>query len=81
MKKYHFHMTLVVLEELENQYWYVDIVYYIKNLTSPNHLIDHKIRELILKASICFYQPRPWIEKYRSMDWLLDVHTLSSLRI
>jgi hypothetical protein len=32
-----------------------NIIYYLKNITSPNHLTDHKRRALILKASkFCF---------------------------
>jgi hypothetical protein len=45
----------MVIEELEQHDWYVDIIYYLKNLTSPNHLADHKRRALRLKASkFCF---------------------------
>jgi hypothetical protein len=40
----------VVLSELENDEWYLDIIYYLKNLSCPNHLVDHKRRALRLKA-------------------------------
>jgi hypothetical protein len=44
-------MISVMLEELEHHDWYSDIIYYLKNLTSINHLTDHKRRVLRLKAS------------------------------
>jgi hypothetical protein len=40
----------VVLSELENDEWYSDIIYYLKNLSCPNHLVDHKRRYLRLKS-------------------------------
>jgi hypothetical protein len=40
----------VVVSEIENDEWYSDIIYYLKNLTCPDHLVDHKRRSLRLKA-------------------------------
>ena len=34
------------LQRLEQHEWYVDIIFFLSNLTCPSHLIDHKIREL-----------------------------------
>jgi hypothetical protein len=40
----------IVISELEGDEWYLDIIYYLKNLTCPSHLVDHKRRALRLKA-------------------------------
>jgi hypothetical protein len=40
----------VVLSKLKHDELYYDILYYLKNLSCHDHLIDHKIRALILKA-------------------------------
>jgi hypothetical protein len=40
----------VMISELEHDEWYSDIVYYLKNLSCPDHLVDYKRRALILKA-------------------------------
>ena len=40
----------IVVSEIENNEWYSDIIYYLKNLTCPNHLVEHKRRALSLKA-------------------------------
>jgi hypothetical protein len=40
----------IVVSEIENNEWYSDIIYYLKNLTCPDHLVEHKIRALRLKA-------------------------------
>jgi hypothetical protein len=40
----------VVLSELEHDEWYYDIVYYLKNISCPYHLVDHKRRSLRLKS-------------------------------
>ena len=37
--------------KLEQVEWYPDIIFYLKNLTCPSHLIGHKRRALRLKAS------------------------------
>ena len=39
---------LLKLEQVE---WYSDIIFYLKNLTCPSHLVGHKRRALRLKAS------------------------------
>ena len=39
---------LLKLEQVE---WYSDIIFYLKNLTFPSHLVGHKRRALKLKAS------------------------------
>lgn len=45
------------VELLEEHEWYVDIIYYLKNLTCSSHLVNHKRRALRLKASkYCFVQ-------------------------
>jgi hypothetical protein len=40
-----------VLDKLEQHEWYADIIYYLKNLTCHDHLVDYKRRVLSLKAS------------------------------
>ena len=40
----------VITSELEHDEWYYDIVYYLKNLSCLDHLVDHKRRALRLKA-------------------------------
>jgi hypothetical protein len=40
--------NLLNLEQVE---WYTDIIFYIKNLTCPSHLVGHKKRALRLKSS------------------------------
>jgi hypothetical protein len=40
----------VIVTNLEHAEWYADIIYYLKNLSCPNHLVDHKMRKLKLKA-------------------------------
>jgi len=40
----------VFVRKIENKEWYSDIIYYLKKLTFPNHLVDHKRRSLRLKA-------------------------------
>jgi hypothetical protein len=40
--------NLLKLEQVE---WYADIIFYLKNLTCPSHLVDHKKRALRLKSS------------------------------
>jgi hypothetical protein len=39
------------LQELEQHQWYLDIIFFLLNLTCPNHLIGHKRRALRLKVS------------------------------
>ena len=39
---------LLKLEQVE---WYSNIIFYLKNLTCPSHLVGHKRRALRLKAS------------------------------
>jgi hypothetical protein len=36
----------VVISEIEDDEWYSNIIYYLKNLTCPDHLVDHKRRDL-----------------------------------
>jgi hypothetical protein len=40
----------MVVSELEHDEWYSDIIYYQKNLTCPNHLVDYKRRALRLES-------------------------------
>jgi hypothetical protein len=40
----------VVVSELEHDEWYSDIVYYLKNLSCPDHLVDYKRRALRPRA-------------------------------
>jgi hypothetical protein len=40
----------MVVSELEHDEWYFDIIYYLKNLSCPNHLLDYKRRALRLKT-------------------------------
>jgi hypothetical protein len=40
----------IVVSEIENNEWYSDIIYYLKNLTCPDHLVEHKRRALRLKS-------------------------------
>lgn len=39
---------LQILGQLE---WYKDIIYYLQNLSCPNHLVGHKRRALRLRAT------------------------------
>jgi hypothetical protein len=39
-----------VVSELKHDEWYSDIVYYLKNLSCPDHLVDYKRRALRLKS-------------------------------
>jgi hypothetical protein len=39
------------LQKLEQHQWYLDIIYFLSNLTCPSHLIGHKRRDLRLKAA------------------------------
>ena len=39
-----------MISELEHDEWYSNIVYYLKNLSCPDHLVDYKRRALRLKA-------------------------------
>ena len=39
----------VVVSELEHDGWYIDIIYYSKNLSCPHHLVYHKKRVFKLK--------------------------------
>jgi transposase InsO family protein len=39
------------LQKLEQHQWYVDIIFFLSNLTCPSHLIGHKRRALRLKAA------------------------------
>ena len=34
----------------ENHEWYRDIIYFLRNLSCPDHLVDHQRRDLRLKA-------------------------------
>jgi hypothetical protein len=43
-----FSRNLLKLEQVE---WYADIIFYLKNLTCPSHLVGHKKRALRLKSS------------------------------
>jgi hypothetical protein len=47
----------VIVSELEHDEWYANIIYYLKNLSCPDHLIDHKKRALKLKAMKCCLTP------------------------
>jgi hypothetical protein len=38
------------VSEIEHDEWYSDIIYYLKNLSCLDHLVDHKRRALRLKA-------------------------------
>ena len=40
----------IVISEIENGKWYSDIIYYLKSLTFPDHLVDHKRISLMPKA-------------------------------
>jgi hypothetical protein len=39
-----------VVNDLEHDEWYSDIIYYLHNLSCPDHLVDYKRRDLRLKA-------------------------------
>ena len=39
------------LQRLEKHQWYVDIIFFLRNLTCPDHLVGHKRRSLRLKTS------------------------------
>ena len=42
------------LQILGEHEWYKDIIYYLLNLTCPNHLVAHKRRTLRLKATMYY---------------------------
>jgi hypothetical protein len=44
----------VTSHELEKDEWYVDVIYYLKNLTCLDHLPDYKRRDLRLKSTRYF---------------------------
>ena len=39
------------LQRLEQPQWYVDIIFFLENLTCPDHLAGHKRRALRLKST------------------------------
>jgi hypothetical protein len=39
------------LQKLEQHQWYLDIIFFLSNLTCPSHLISHKRRALRMKAA------------------------------
>jgi len=41
----------VVISEIEDDKWYLDIIYYLKNVTCPDHLVNHNRRSLMLKVT------------------------------
>jgi hypothetical protein len=53
-------MIFFILEEIENIYWYSNVIYFLKNLSCPNPLIGHKRRALMLKDVKYFLHPR-WL--------------------
>jgi hypothetical protein len=40
----------IIVSEIKKNEWYSDVIYYFKNLTCPDHLVEHKRRDLRLKA-------------------------------
>jgi hypothetical protein len=40
----------IMISELEHDEWYSNIIYYLKNLSCPDHLVDYKRRALRLRA-------------------------------
>jgi hypothetical protein len=50
-KALNVNMVSVFLDNLEKHERYMDIIYYLRNLECPDHLVDHKRRVLRLKAS------------------------------
>jgi hypothetical protein len=40
----------VVVNEIEDDKWYSNIIYYLNNITFPDHLVNHKRRSLRLKG-------------------------------
>jgi hypothetical protein len=55
MKEHPLPMISKMIEYLEEHDWYVDIIYYLNNFTSPNHLPYHKKTVLISKASKFYF--------------------------
>lgn len=41
------------LQRLSQLEWYKDIIYYLQNLSCPNHLVGHKRRALRLRETKC----------------------------
>ena len=39
------------LQKFEQHPWYTDIIFFLRNLTCPDHLLGHKRRALMLKAT------------------------------
>jgi hypothetical protein len=40
----------MMINELEHDEWYSNIIYYLKNLSYPDHLVDYKRRAFRLKS-------------------------------
>jgi hypothetical protein len=40
----------IIISEIKNNEWHSYAIYYLKNLTFPNHLVEHKRRAMRLKT-------------------------------
>jgi len=65
LKDEHCNMVSVVTHVLEKQDWYKDMVFYLRHLTSPSHLPEHKRISLRLKASNYSFID----QGYQGMGW------------
>lgn len=56
-KAFEINVVNGVLDDLEKSEWYNDIIFYLKHLTCPSHLVNHQRRALRLKdTSYCIIQ-------------------------
>ena len=53
----------VIRSDLENDDWYIDIVYFLKNLSFPPHLVDDKRRDLRFKSMKFYLNQVNWLEE------------------
>jgi hypothetical protein len=61
----------IVMSEIENNEWYSDIIYYLKNLTCLDHLVEHKRISLRLKA-MKYYLADNCLE-WRNLDGVIVI--------
>ena len=49
------------LQILEQHPWYTDIIFFLRNLTCPDHLLGHKRRALRLKETKYYLTKMVWV--------------------
>jgi len=61
----------IIVSEIENNEWYSYIIYYLKNLTFPDHLVEHKRRSLRLKSMKYFLR---CVDKEKADKLIIEHH-------